>query len=114
MLDADHPAKRVPFARRSTSRCCLREPAVDSDGREHGNTTTATAIADLRSGAGLACDSRDSISFQLVYFSAFKYWNKHVFCRYFDFGFAGVEFFFVLSGFITALLIGQISASRHA
>ena len=35
-------------------------------------------------------------------FPAPKYWNEHVFGRVFDFGYAGVEFFFVLSGFIIA------------
>lgn len=35
-------------------------------------------------------------------FAAPKYWNAHVFGGIFDFGYAGVEFFFVLSGFIIA------------
>ena len=33
-------------------------------------------------------------------FAAPKYWNTHVFGRAFDWGYAGVFFFFVLSGFI--------------
>ncbi len=35
-------------------------------------------------------------------FAAPKYWNTHVFGGFFDFGHAGVAFFFVLSGFIVA------------
>lgn len=37
-------------------------------------------------------------------FLAPKYWGDHVFGGFFDFGHAGVEFFFVLSGFIVAYI----------
>jgi peptidoglycan/LPS O-acetylase OafA/YrhL len=60
------------------------------------------SFATIEAGRGLAALLVVLFHASSSIFPAPKYWNTHVFGRVFDFGYAGVEFFFVLSGFIIA------------
>ena len=59
-------------------------------------------FATIEAGRGLAALAVVLFHASSSIFPAAKYWNTQVFGRVFDFGYAGVYFFFVLSGFIIA------------
>ncbi len=64
--------------------------------------TTQPGFGTIEAGRGLAALAVVLFHASSAIFPAAKYWDTHVFGRVFDFGYAGVYFFFVLSGFIIA------------
>lgn len=71
----------------------------------------ARSFGTIEAGRGLAALLVVLFHGSAAIFPAPKYWNTQVFGGVFDFGYAGVEFFFVLSGFIIAYVhAGDIGA----
>jgi peptidoglycan/LPS O-acetylase OafA/YrhL len=81
--------------------------------RRDGMTGMKQRISNVEAGRGLAAVLVVLYHADKYYFGAPKYWHHDAFGGVFGFGHAGVEFFFVLSGFIMLLVHRQDIGQSH-
>lgn len=71
---------------------------------ENGQQRATSRLLNVEAGRGIAATLVVAYHADRYYFGTGDYWSGLAFNRFFSFGNAGVEFFFVLSGFIIALM----------